>query len=110
LRISVELIDTDSNSQMWAETYKGKLEDVFDIQEKVSKQIVDTLKLKLSPVEKVELTKRSTINAEAFDCNLRARDFLNRRTKASVNMAVQFFQKAIELDPRYASGSDKVFT
>jgi len=103
LRISVELIDMDTNSQMWAETYKGKLEDVFDIQEKVSKQIVDALMLKLSPVEKVVLTKRSTMNAEAFDCNLRARDFLGRRTKTSVNMAIQFFQKAIEHDPRYAS-------
>ncbi len=103
LRISVELIDTDTNSQMWAETYKGKLEDVFDIQEKVSKQIVDALMVKLSPVEKVELTRRSTVNAEAFDCNLRARDLLNRRTKTSLNMAVQFFQKAIEHDSRYAS-------
>jgi serine/threonine protein kinase/Tfp pilus assembly protein PilF len=102
LRITVELIDIDMDTQLWAETYKGKLDDVFDIQEQVSKQIVEALMVKLSPTEKVVLTKRSTLNPEAFDCNLRARNFLYQRTKKSMNFAVQLFQKAIELDPRYA--------
>ncbi|MEW6060657.1 MAG: protein kinase [Bacteroidota bacterium] len=102
LRITVELIDVELDTQLWAETYKGKLDDVFDIQEQVSKQIVDALMVKLSPTEKVVLTKRSTLNPEAFDCNLRARNFLYQRTKKSMNFAIQLFQKAIELDPRYA--------
>ncbi|MBI5215401.1 MAG: protein kinase [Ignavibacteriae bacterium] len=103
LRIAVQLIDVENGRQLWAGSYKGTLADVFDIQEQVSKQIVDALMVKLTPTEKTVLTKRTTLNAEAFDCNLRARDFLSRRTKTSVNMAIQFFQKAIELDPRYAS-------
>jgi tetratricopeptide (TPR) repeat protein len=102
LRITAQLIDVESDAQLWAETYKGKLADVFDIQEQVSKQIVDALMVKLTPTEKVVLTKRPTLNADAFDCNLRARDFLYRRTKKSVQFAIQLFQKAIELDPRYA--------
>jgi serine/threonine protein kinase len=102
LRITAQLIDVEADEQLWAETYKGKLADVFDIQEQVSKQIVDALMLKLSPTEKVVLTKRPTLNAEAFDCNLRARDFLYRFTKNSVQFAVQLFQRAIELDARYA--------
>jgi serine/threonine protein kinase/tetratricopeptide (TPR) repeat protein len=103
LRIAVQLIDVEVDRQLWAESYKGKLEDVFDIQEQVSKQIVDALMLKLSPTEKVVLTKRATLNAEAFDINLRARDFLYRLTKNNVHLAIQLFRKAIELDPRYAS-------
>jgi serine/threonine protein kinase/Flp pilus assembly protein TadD len=103
LRIAVQLIDVDVDRQLWAESYKGKLEDVFDIQEQVSKQIVDALMLKLSPTEKVVLTKRATLNAEAFDVNLRARDFLYRLTKNNVHHAIQLFRKAIELDARYAS-------
>jgi serine/threonine protein kinase/Flp pilus assembly protein TadD len=103
LRITVELIDVEADAQLWAETYKGKLADVFDIQEQVSKQIVDALRVKLSPTEKVVLSKRSTENAEAFDCNLRARDFLYRRTKSNIMFAIQLFQKAIELDGRYAA-------
>jgi len=103
LRITVELIDVDKDSQLWAETFKGKLADVFDIQEKVSKEIVDALRLKLSPNEKVVLEKRSTLNAEAFDLYLRARDFLYRMTKTNIHFAIQLFQRAIEVDPRYAS-------
>ncbi|HTX19315.1 MAG TPA: protein kinase [Bacteroidota bacterium] len=102
LRIAVELVDVDADAQLWAETYKGKLEDVFDIQEKVSKQIVDALMVRLTPKEQVVLTKRPTLNAQAFDCNLRARESLYRFTKNGVQTAVELFQKAIELDIRYA--------
>jgi serine/threonine protein kinase/Flp pilus assembly protein TadD len=103
LRITVQLIDVLNDRQLWAETYKGKLEDVFDIQEQVAKQIVDAMVLRLTPTEKIVLTKRSTVNADAFDCYLRGRDFLYRRTKNGVQFAIQLFQKAIEMDPRYAA-------
>jgi serine/threonine protein kinase/Flp pilus assembly protein TadD len=103
LRITAQLIDVESDAQLWAETYKGKLADVFDIQEQVSKQIVDALMVKLTPTEQVALTKRSTVNAEAFDYYLRARGFLYRFSKNNINIAMQLFNKAIELDPRYAA-------
>jgi TolB-like protein/Flp pilus assembly protein TadD len=103
LRISVQLIDVARDKQLWGETFKGKLADVFDIQEQVSKQIVDALMVKLTPKEKVVLTKRSTLNAEAFDHYLKGRDFLYRLTKNNVQFAIQLFEKAIELDPRYAA-------
>ncbi len=102
LRITAQLIDVEIDEQLWAETFKGKLADVFDIQEKVSKQIVDALMVKLTPTEKVVLTKRPTLNPEAFDFNLRARDFLYRYNKNHLEFSIQLFQKAIELDPRYA--------
>jgi serine/threonine protein kinase/tetratricopeptide (TPR) repeat protein len=103
LRITAQLIDVETDAHLWAETYKGKLADVFDIQEEVSRQIVEALRVELTPIEKIGLTKRSTLSAEAFDCNLRARDFLYQSTKNSVQFAVQLFQRAIEIDPRYAA-------
>jgi len=103
LRITAQLIEVDSDTQLWAETYRGKLADVFDIQERVSRQIVDALMLALTPAESVVLTKRSTSNPEAFEYVLRARDFLNRRTKHSFEFAMQLFQQAIDLDPQYAA-------
>ena len=103
LRISVQLIDVLSGTQLWGETYKGKLADVFDIQEQVSRQIVEALRVKLSPTEKVVLEKRSTVSADAFDMYLRARDFLYRMSKNNIQFSIQLFQKAIELDTRYAS-------
>jgi serine/threonine protein kinase/Flp pilus assembly protein TadD len=102
LRIAVELVDIEADAQLWAETYKGKLADVFDIQEQVSKQIVDALMVKLTPKEQIVLTKRPTLNPQAFDCNLRARDSLYRFTKNGVQTAIELFRKAIEYDGRYA--------
>jgi serine/threonine protein kinase/tetratricopeptide (TPR) repeat protein len=103
LRITAQLIDVRSDTQLWAETFVGTLADVFDIQERVSKQIVDALRVELTPSEKVGLTKRSTVNPEAFDCNQRAREFLYQMNMNKLKLAIQLFEKAIELDPRYAN-------
>ena len=103
VRITVQLVDVETNRQIWGNTYKGKLDDIFDIQEQVAKQIVEALKLKLSFSEKVSLTKRQTVNAQAYDLYLRGQDYLYRLTKRSVEYAIQLFERAIELDPRYAA-------
>jgi len=103
VRITVQLVDVSTNRQIWGNTYKGKLDDIFDIQEQVAQQIVEALKLKLSFSEKVSLTKRQTVNAQAYDLYLRGQDYLYRLTKRSVEYAIQLFEKAIELDPRYAA-------
>lgn len=103
VRITVQLVDVETNRQIWGDTYKGKLDDIFDIQEQVAKQIVEALKLKLSFSEKLSLTKRQTVNVQAYDFYLRGQDYLYRLTKRSVEYAIQLFEKAIELDPRYAA-------
>ena len=103
LRITAQLIDVETEAQLWAETYKGNLADIFDIQEQVSKQIVDALRVKLTPQEKVVLTKRATENHEAFDSNLRARDFLYQLSKNKLKIAIELFEKTIQLDPEYAN-------
>lgn len=103
VRITVQLVDVVTNRQVWGDTYKGKLDDIFEIQEQVAKQIVDALKLKLTFTEKLSLTKRQTVNVQAYDFYLRGQEYLYRLTKRSVEYAIQLFEKAIELDPRYAA-------
>lgn len=103
LRISTELIDVEKDAELWAEIYSGKMADVFEIQEKVSKQIVKSLQLRISPKEKVALSKRATTNSEAFDAYLRAREFLFRYTKSYLLLSIDLFQKAIDIDPKYAA-------
>lgn len=103
VRVTVQLVDVDTNRQIWGNTYKGKLDDIFDIQEQLAKQIVEALKLQLSFSEKLSLTKRQTVNAQAYDLYLRGQEYLYRLTKRSVEYAIQLFEKAIELDPRYAA-------
>jgi adenylate cyclase len=103
VRVTVQLVDVETNRQIWGNTYKGTLEDIFDIQEQVASQIVEALKLKLSFSEKVSLTKRQTVNAQAYDFYLRGQDYLYRLTRRGTEYAIQLFEKAIELDPRYAA-------
>ena len=104
LRISIQLIDVSGGLQLWGETYKGKIADVFDIQEKVSKEIVEALRLKLSPSEKIVLEKRATSNTEAYDLYLRGRNFLYKVSKNNIIFAISLFQKAIKIDERFAVG------
>jgi adenylate cyclase len=103
VRITVQLIDVPISRQIWGNTYKGKLDDIFDIQEQVAEQIAEALKLKLSVAEKVLLTKHQTANAQAYDLYLRGQDYLYRLTKRSLEYAIQLFERAIELDRRYAA-------
>jgi adenylate cyclase len=103
LRISTGLIDVEKDTELWAEIYSGKMDDIFEIQEKVSKQIVKSLQLRLSPKEKVALSKRATMNTEAFDANLRGREFLFRYTKSYLLLSIDLFQKALDFDEKYAA-------
>ena len=103
VRVTVQLVDVASNRQLWGNTYKGKLDDIFDIQEQVAQQIVEALKLKLTYSEKLSLTKRNTVNAQAYDLYLRGQDYQYRLNKRSTEYAISLFEKAIELDPRYAA-------
>jgi tetratricopeptide (TPR) repeat protein len=103
VRITTQLVDIETNRQLWGNTYKGKLDDIFDIQEQVANQIVEALRLKLTFTEKISLTKRSTVNAQAYDLYLRGKDYLYRLSKRNAEYAIQLFEKAIELDPRYAA-------
>ncbi|HVP36968.1 MAG TPA: protein kinase [Terriglobales bacterium] len=102
LRITAQLVDVETDAQLWAGKYKGKVSDVFDIQEQVSEQIVDALMVRLSPTEKDVLSKHPTENLKAFDYYLRAKDALYRMTKNDVKSSIELFNRAIELDRRYA--------
>jgi adenylate cyclase len=103
LKISAALIDVEKDSELWAEIYRGQIVDVFGIQEQVSKKIVKSLQLKLSPKEKVALSKIATMNSDAYVANLKAREHLFRYTKSYLLIAIDLFQKAIDLDSKYAA-------
>ncbi|MFN2399483.1 MAG: protein kinase, partial [Gemmatimonadaceae bacterium] len=103
LRITAQMIDAADNSSVWAETYKGTLQNVFQIQEEVARKIVGALTVKLSPAERVTLGKRATLDAEAFDLYLKGRHHLDVGTKRDVQLALSLFERALMRDPRYAA-------
>jgi len=73
LRISAQLIDAASDAHLWAEKYSGTLDDVFDMQEKLSRVMVDALRVRLSSAEQASLARRSIADSEVYDDWLRAR-------------------------------------
>jgi len=102
LRITAQLVDALEDAHLWAETYRGTVEDVFDIQEKVAGEIAEALKLKLSPQEQRNLEKRQTENTEAYQLYLKGRYYWNKRTEEGLKKGIEFFEQAIEKDPTYA--------
>ncbi len=102
LRITAQLIDAGNDMHLWAEKYNGTLQDVFEIQEAVARQIVEALRVKLTPAEKLTLGKRSTVDAEAFDLYLKGRHLLGAATKTDLREGLLCFEAALVRDPRYA--------
>ncbi len=102
LRITTQLIDAGRDVSLWSETYRGSLNDIFEIQEKVARRILRGLKVRLSPDEKSRLKKRSTADNDAYQLYLQGRHLWNRRTEQGLNAAIRHFEKAIERDPLYS--------
>jgi serine/threonine protein kinase/Flp pilus assembly protein TadD len=97
LRINVQLIDTKNDTHVWAEKYSGTIEDVFDIQEKVSRSIVDALQLKLTPEEEKKLAKRPIKNIQAYECYLRARQESWLFTPDALQRALGYLQTGLDI-------------
>jgi TolB-like protein/predicted Zn-dependent protease len=102
LRITAQLVDAERDIQLWTETYNGTVDDIFDIQEKVSASIVEALRIRLSVSERGALERRTTENPEAYRLYLQGRYFWNRRDSEGLDTAAAFFRKALDLDPNFA--------
>jgi serine/threonine-protein kinase len=103
LTIGVELIDVARDTQIWGEQYRRSLTDIFDLQEEIAQDISEKLRLKLTGEERKRLAKRYTENAEAYHFYLKGRYFVTtKRTEEWIKKGIEYFQKAIELDPTYA--------
>ena len=102
LRIGTELVDVATGSQLWGAQYDRKPGEIFAIQDDISTEISDKLRVKLSRVEKKRLTKRQTQDADAYQLYLKGRHHWNRWTEDGFYKAIEFFQQAVDKDPSYA--------
>ena len=102
LTIGVELVDVTTGWQLWGESFDSESKDLLQIQEVITKQLLATLKLKLTGEEERQVTARYTDNAEAYQSYLEGRYHWSRYTKKGIEKAIQHFRQAIELDPNYA--------
>jgi len=107
LRVSAQLIDARTNSQVWADTYDRAVADLFQIQSEIAQTIVAQLRAKLSPQEKANMEERPTSDLVAFDLYLQAKEIVDTYLEAqdpgaSLQRAVRLLDEATERDPNFA--------
>ena len=100
LRVMVQLVDTSNGRYLWSETYDRQIEDLFAIQEEISRAIVKTLQLKLIAPS----IRQGAYNLEAYNLYLKGRFQWNKRTAEGLKRGVQLFEQAIAVDPDFALG------
>jgi TolB-like protein len=97
LRITAQLIDAASDEHLWAEKYDGVLDDVFGMQEQVSRSIVDAMELQLLPDEERRLTERSIENLQAYECYLRAKNEIWHLSEKSQDSALDLIRRGLKI-------------
>lgn len=104
LRITVQLIETNTEEYLWSENYDSRFEDILDIQHDVAEKTVQALKPKMGDKNVTQLgAKKSTRNSEAFLLYLKGRYHLARHTEVEVKLAKDLFDEAIWMDPNFAA-------
>ena len=94
LRVTSQLIDAATDANIWSETYKGTLNDVFDIQERVARSLAAALKIKVSPEESALLAERPITNIHAYEAYLRSRKLVANFTVSGMNDALAELDRA----------------
>ena len=102
LSIQVDLIDATNGTQLWGQSYDGKLSDALAVKQAIAREVTGKLKLRLSGEEERRLMQRDTVNAAAYQFYLKGRYFWNQRTADGLEKGISYFRKAIEADPSYA--------
>ncbi len=102
IAVSVELVDASTGWQMWGESFDSESQDILQIQDVITRQVLAALKLQLSGEEEKRVTARYTEDAEAYQSYLEGRYHWSKYTRTGINKAISHFRHAISLDPNYA--------
>ena len=104
VRVNVQLINAQTDSHLWADTYDRKLTDIFGVESEIAKGIAESLRAKLTGREEQALAVKPTNNPEAYDAYLRGLAF-EARNGAWIDLlmkAIGFYEQAVQLDPKFA--------
>ncbi|HEU0273038.1 MAG TPA: protein kinase [Candidatus Udaeobacter sp.] len=104
VRVNVQLINAQTDSHVWADTYDRKVTDVLGVESEIAKGIAETLQAKLSRREEQALAVKPTKNPEAYDSYLRGLAFDTRSAYSndSIRKAIGAYERAVQLDPNFA--------
>jgi len=102
VRVTVQLIDAETDRHIWADRYDRELEDIFAIQDEVTSSVVATLSRRVEAATRERAANKPTENMVAYECVLAGKLLHHRSTKEDNVAAMVMLERAIELDPRYA--------
>lgn len=100
--LNIQLVDGATDRHLWSKQYRREAEDIFDLQQEISKDIVAEIQVFITPEEIQRIEKIPTTNAEAYDLFLKGVGLLNTRNDDNHRKSLEFFQQAIDLDPKFA--------
>ena len=103
LTVSVELVDVEREAQLWGGRYNRKMADLITLQEELTTEISEKLRLQLTGDEKKKLRKRHTQNSEAYKLVLKAMHAYGKLSSEGIRHAIALCEQAIEVDPKYAA-------
>ena len=102
LRINAQLVDTHTDFPLWSERYDREMKDVFEVQDEIARKIAEALRITLSPQEQQALAAKPTADLHAYDLYLRGKSYARRLTKQDEEFALQMFESAVAIDPKFA--------
>jgi TolB-like protein/DNA-binding winged helix-turn-helix (wHTH) protein/tetratricopeptide (TPR) repeat protein len=102
VRITANLVQASPERHLWAESYERDLRDVIALQNDVASAIVHEIQVKVTSQEHTRLTTTRVVNPEAYQVYLKGRYFWNKWNEEGLNKSIEYFSRAIEIDPEYA--------
>ena len=87
---------------LWSERYDREMQDVFEVQDEIARKIAEALRITLTPQEQAALAAKPTENLQAYDLYLRGKSYARRLTRQDLEFALQMFENAVALDPKFA--------
>ena len=102
LRITTQLVDTQTEFPLWSERYDREMKDVFEVQDEIARKIAEALRVTLSQQELEDLATKPTENLQAYDLYLRGKRYARRQTRQDLEFALQMFENSVAMDPSFA--------
>lgn len=102
IRVTTQLVRVRDGKQLWAGTFDDTFNNIFEVQDAIAERVATALSLRLSEAEQKTMSRRATVNAEAYRYYVQGRYMASRRLQEATQHAIEAYEKAVYIDPEYA--------